>query len=77
MLHQVAISRNKIKEMVEKKKKKKKKRGIWIGKTYSIETKKDFEGGIKQMWVEIKKRDTGQASRRGRHRNSYLKGTER
>ena len=64
-----ATARNKVKWMIKKKKK-----GRWKDVIYKIN--EDFDGGMKQMWVGIK-RDTGSTSRRGRHGNNCIKSTER
>ena len=57
------IDRKKVKELAEEKK------GI-LWKDEVNETNEDFDGGMKNIWGGMK-RDTGQASRSGRHGNSY------
>ena len=48
------------------------------GETFQVfdETNEDFDGGMNQTWVGIK-RDTGQTSLRGRHGNGCIKSAKR
>ena len=59
-----------IKENLVVEKKKLRKDGI-------NKTKEEFDGGMKHIYVNRDKRDTGSTSRRGRHGNSYIESTER